>query len=75
MIYVPHVSFSITGTARIYNCKFTQLNVFTKSELTSVITQGMRYNIKNEALISACFLPAGLGNMSQLSYSPSIEHV
>ncbi|KAF8802956.1 MFS general substrate transporter [Phlegmacium glaucopus] len=26
-------------------------------------TIGARYNIKNEALIGACFLPAGLGNM------------
>ncbi|KAF9009717.1 major facilitator superfamily domain-containing protein [Cyathus striatus] len=26
-------------------------------------TIGVRYNIKNEALIGACFLPAGLGNM------------
>ena len=27
----------------------------------------MRYNIKNEALIGACFLPSGLGGMSKLS--------
>ena len=27
----------------------------------------MRYNIKNEALIGACFLPVGLGGMSKLS--------
>ncbi|KAF8803996.1 MFS general substrate transporter [Phlegmacium glaucopus] len=26
-------------------------------------TIGVRYNIKNEALIGACFLPAGVGNM------------
>ena len=29
----------------------------------------MRYNIENEALIGACFLPAGLGSMRKLSYS------
>lgn len=28
----------------------------------------MRYNLKNEALVGACFLPSGLGGMSRLSY-------
>jgi hypothetical protein len=31
---------------------------------TDRIFKGKRYNITNEALIGACFLPAGLGNLS-----------
>jgi len=27
-------------------------------------SKGARYNISNEAIIGACFLPVGLGNMS-----------
>jgi MFS family permease len=28
----------------------------------------VRYNLRNEALVGACFLPSGLGGMSGLSY-------
>ncbi len=33
-----------------------------------IFTQGVRYNITNELIIGACFIPTGLGNLSTLSY-------
>ena len=30
---------------------------------TNQIIQGVRYHIPNEALIGACFIPSGLGNI------------
>lgn len=39
------------------------------SALTDI--KGVRYNITNEAIIGACFLPAGLGNISALTPSSS----
>jgi len=37
-------------------------------------SQGKRYNITNEAIIGACFLPAGLGNIGEFWKNQVTQH-
>jgi len=48
---------------KLASCRFTVLLTDFVLLVPLAYTMGVRYNISNEALIGACFLPAGLGSM------------
>lgn len=59
---------SATHSNCIHNCGFMQVKTFTFKVALTTVFKGVRYNIKNEALIGACFLPSGFGNIGTSFY-------
>lgn len=51
----------------VYHCEFIQHRSLIY-ENAEILPKGKQYNITNEAIIGACFLPAGLGNIGEEAY-------